>query len=299
MGKFITREKFLTGKWFKAYGLIILGSFLIAGGYIYFINPHKLVPGGIYGISIVIHHLFNFPIGITSLAFNIPLTIIGIKVLGPRFGAKTVTGFVLTSVFVDLMYMLNKEQIALTGDDVLLSAVFGGVTIGIGVGLVFKAKASSGGSDAIAMMISKVTKLPVGQVMMGVDAIIVFIGLAAFRDWKMPFYAWITIFIMGKMIDVVLHGMSYDKTVMIISNKYEEIRQKIITDLNRGGTLIEGKGMYNGEERKIIYTVVNRREVAILEEHISKIDPDAFMTVTDANEILGKGFKSLNEKLGT
>ena len=118
-----------------------------------------------------------------------------------------------------------------------------------------------------------------------------------FRDWKIPLYSWITIFITGKVIDVVLQGVSYDKTLFIISDKYDDIRDKIINDLNRGGTYINGKGMYNNVDRKIIFTVVNRRELAMLEEYIHSIDPNAFLTVIDANEILGEGFKSLKEKI--
>jgi len=147
------------------------------------------------------------------------------------------------------------------------------------------------------MIIAKYTRLPLGQLMILVDSAIVFIGFVAFRDWKIPLYSLIVIFITGKVVDVVLQGISYDKTLFIISEKTEEIRNKIIVDLNRGGTFIQGKGMYNGKDRTIIYTVVNRREVAMLQEFIHKTDPSAFMTVINANEIIGEGFKSLNDKV--
>ena len=121
--------------------------------------------------------------------------------------------------------------------------------------------------------------------------------MLVFRDWKIPLYSWIVIFITGKVIDVVLQGVSYDKSLFIISDKHEEIRDKIINNLNRGGTYIEGKGMFNMADRKIIFTVVNRRELFLLEEYIHEIDPKAFLTVLDATEILGEGFKSLKEKV--
>lgn len=149
------------------------------------------------------------------------------------------------------------------------------------------------------MIIAKYTRFPLGQLMIYVDSTIVLLGLVVFADWKIPLYSWIVIFITGKVIDVVLHGISYDKTLFIISDKYEEIRERIILDLNRGGTYIPGKGMYNGSEKTIIFTVVNRREMAILEEFIHHIDPQAFVTVLEANEILGEGFKSLQEKIDT
>lgn len=293
---FLQKEKLFTRKWFISYTLIVVGTFLVSVGYVYFIVPYKIVPGGIYGISIVLHHLYGLPIGLTALAFNIPLTIIGTRVLGPRFGAKTVVGFVLTSVFVDLLSYYSGYK-PLVDSDPLLSSIFGGALVGVGVGLIFKSKATSGGSDVIAMIIARYTKLPLGQLMMGVDSVIVLFGFIAFGDWRIPLYSWITIFVMGKVIDAVLSGISYEKTILIVSDHHEAIRDKIINDLNRGGTYLNGEGMYNGNSKKVIFTVVNRRELAILEEFINKVDPKAFLTVMDANEILGQGFKSLKDKL--
>jgi len=285
-----------SARWFRAYALILAGAFIMASGFVLFITPHNIVPGGVYGIAIVIHHYTGFPIGMTALAFDIPLTLIGIRVLGPRFGIKTVVGFVLTAVFVDsLTYLWGVK--ALVPDDILLSSVFGGVFIGFGLGLIFKSKATSGGSDIVAMIISKYTRLPLGQLMIYVDSVIVVAGLLAFQDWKIPLYSLIVIYITGRVIDLVLQGISYEKTLFIISEKHEEIRNKIINDLNRGGTYLRGEGMYNNKERTIIYTVLTRRELAILQDFIHKTDPEAFLTVINANEILGNGFKSLRDKV--
>jgi len=294
---FVLKEKLFSKKWLINYSLIIIGSFILAAGFVLFITPYKFVPGGVYGISIVLHYLFDTPVGLVALAFDIPLTIIGIKVLGPRFGVKTVLGFVLTAFFVDgLTYLYGYEP--LVEGDPLLSSIFGGVIIGFGLGLIFKAKATSGGSDIVAMIVSKYTRLPLGQLMIVVDSIIVLIGLIIFKDWKIPLYSLIVIFVTGKVIDVVLQGISYDKTLFIISDKYELIRDKIINDLNRGGTYIRGEGMYNHQERTVIYTVVTRRELALLQDFVHQVDPEAFLTVINANEILGKGFKSLGEVQG-
>lgn len=277
----------------------------MAAGYVFFISPNKIVPGGVFGISIVVHHLtkgvFDFapdgiPVGLTGLLLNIPLTLIGIKVLGPRFGIKTVIGLVLTSVFIDFITFFYGDK-PLVDDDVLLSSVFGGVLIGVGLGMIFKARATSGGSDIVAMILKKYTKLPLGQLLMYVDSAIVLLGLLAFGDWKIPLYSLITIFITAKVIDTVLAGFSSEKTLFIISDKHSEIRDFIVNELNRGGTFIKGQGMYKGNERTILYTVVNRRELGLLQDYISKIDPQSFMTVIDANEILGEGFKSLREKV--
>lgn len=293
---FLQKDKLFSRKWIINYSLILIGSFILAAGFVLFITPYKIVPGGVYGVSIVLHYLFGFPVGLTALSMDIPLTLLGIRILGPRFGAKTVVGFLLTAVFVDgITYLYGNEP--LVPNEPLLSSIYGGVFLGLGLGLIFKSKATSGGTDIVAMIISKYTKLPVGQLLIYVDSAIVLLGLAVFQDWKIPLYSLIVIFITGRVIDTIMQGINYDKTLFIISDKYEEIRHKIINDLNRGGTLFKGQGMYNGAERTIIFTVVNRREMAILQEYIHQIDPKAFVTVIDANEILGEGFKSLKEKV--
>ena len=173
---FIVKEKLFSKKWFIAYSLIAVGAFIMAAGFVLFISPYKIVPGGVYGVSIVLHHLFGTPVGLVALCFDIPLTLLGIKILGPRFGIKTVVGFVLTAGFVDLLTYLWGEQ-PLVENDALLSSIFGGVFIGLGLGMIFKAKATSGGSDIIAMIIAKYTKLPLGQLMIVVDSAIVLVGV--------------------------------------------------------------------------------------------------------------------------
>jgi uncharacterized membrane-anchored protein YitT (DUF2179 family) len=294
--EFILKYRLFSPRWFKAYVLIIIGAFIIAAGYVFFITPYRIVPGGVYGISIVLHHTFGTPVGLMALAFNIPLTLLGIKILGTRFGAKTITGFIFTSAFMDLLTWWVGEEPVIQGDP-LVSAIFGGAVVGLGVGLLFKAKATCGGTDLVSMMLGKWTSYPLGQLMMMVDAVIVLFGALVFTDWAIPMYSLITIFVMGKVIDTVLQGISYDKVALIISDQYELIGQKIIHDLHRGGTFIKGQGMYAGNERTLIYVVLNRRELSGLEEYIHQIDPHAFLIVIDASEILGSGFKSLREKV--
>jgi uncharacterized membrane-anchored protein YitT (DUF2179 family) len=293
---FIQKDKLFSKRWLINYSLIVIGSFILASGFVLFITPYKIVPGGVYGIAIVLHYLFDVPVGLMALTMDIPLTIIGIRILGPRFGYKTVVGFLLTAFFVDGLTMLYGSEPLVAGEP-LLSSIYGGVFIGIGLGLIFKSKATSGGTDIVAMIISKYTKMPVGQLLIYVDSVIVLLGLVFFKDWRIPLYSLIVIFITGQVVDVILQGVNYDKTLFIISDRYQEIRDKIINDLNRGGTFIEGKGMYNGSDKTIIFAVVNRREMAILQEFIHQVDPNAFVTVINANEILGEGFKSLKEKV--
>ncbi len=291
---FLTKEKVFSRRWFMSYSLIVIGAFILASGFVFFITPYKIVPGGVYGIGIVLNHLIGVPVGLTGLALNIPLTIIGIRVLGPRFGVKTVIGFILSSIFIDGLTLLWGAS-PLVEDNALLSSIFGAVLIGFGLGLIFRARATSGGSDIVAMIIGKYTRMPIGQLLIMVDSVIVLFGLIIFKDWSIPLYSWLVIYITGKVIDGVLEGVSYEKTVFIISDKYKEISEKILYDLDRGGTVLSGKGMYNGDDKKVLFVNVTRRELGILQDYIHQIDPKAFLTVIDASQVLGEGFKRLEE----
>ena len=290
----VYQEKIFSKIWFKDAALIIIGTFSLAVGVVFFIAPYKFVPGGVYGISIVLHHLLGTPIGLMSLCMDIPLLLIGIKVLGSKFGVKTIAGIVLTAVFVDTLGRIWGNTPLVDGDP-LLSGIFGGVLVGLGLGLIFRAKATSGGTDIVAMILSKYTRLPMGQSLIYVDSVVVLIGLVAFQDWKIPLYSWLVIFITGKVIDMVVEGISVNKVVIIISDKHEEIREKLIFKMDRGGTYLHAQGMYEGGEKKVIYTNISRRELPILLAHIRDIDPTAFVSVIDAYDVLGDGFKPLKE----
>ena len=291
----IYQNKLFSKAWFKDTTLIIIGTFIMAVGMVFFIAPYKFVPGGVYGISIVIHHLLGTPIGLVSLCMDIPLLLIGMKILGNRFGAKTFVGIVLTAVFVDTLGNIWGNN-PLVEDDALLSGIFGGALVGLGLGLIFRAKATSGGTDIVAMILSKYSHLPLGQSLIYVDSVIVLIGLIAFQDWKIPLYSWLIIFIIGKMIDMVIEGISVDKVVVIISDKHKEIREKIIFNMDRGGTYLNAQGMYEGAEKKVIYINISRRELPILLAHVRDIDPTAFVSVIDAYDVLGDGFRPLKER---
>lgn len=277
------------------YGLIVIGAFILAVGFVFFINPYNIVPGGVYGIGIVVHHMIPaIPIGTFGLALNIPLTIIGIRILGPKFGIKTVLGMILASGFMDgLTFIVGEDDPLQLADDLLLASIFGAILIGLGLGLIFRSRATSGGSDIIAMIFAKYTSLPVGQLLIIIDSIIVLFGLVVLRDWKIPLYSWLVIYITGQVIDIVLKGLSYDNALMIVSEKHEEIKVRIMNDLERGGTYLKGEGMFTGQEKNVIFVVVSRRELTILKTWINQIDKDAFVTVIDTRETLGDGFRQI------
>ena len=310
------KEKIFSAEWFQTYATLFLGSLVIATGYTFFMTPYKIVPGGIYGISTILNHKVGFPIGMAALCFNLPLSLISIKILGKHFGLRTFICFLWVAMFADgLPWMLEHVfgythalaidplQLVPEGIDnpdaakegVLLASVFGGVVIGLGAGLILKTRSSSGGTDVLASVLHKVTRKPLGMMQMTVDSVIVILGFIAFPDWKTPFYSLITIFIMGKVIDIVLGGYSSDKTFFIVSEKTEEIRKFILSELHRGGSIVPVNGMWNRAEKELIMTVVHRKELSTLRKGIAHIDPNAFTMILDAKEILGQGFKRFEE----
>ncbi len=296
------KDKIFSARWFQTYATLFLGSMVIATGYTFFMTPYKIVPGGIYGISTILHYQLGFPIGMAALCFNLPLSLWGIKVLGKQFGLKTFICFLWVAMFADGMPWLLKvcghphpyDPFQLQ-DEVLLASIFGGVVIGIGAGLILKTRSSSGGTDVLSSILNKLTRKPIGMLQMTIDSLIVLCGLLVFQDWKVPFYSWLTIFLMGKVIDIVIQGYSNDKTFFIVSEKTEEIREYILKEMHRGGSIVPVNGMYNRTEKEMIMTVVHRREVVTLQRAILKIDPKAFTTILDAKEIIGQGFKKIDE----
>ncbi len=297
---FITKEKFLSKEWSIAYGYLILGSIIFAVADILFVVPYKLAPGGVYGIATVLNTLFNWKISYSTFAMEIPLIIIGTLILGPRFGVKTIVSVLIILFTVWLMETYVSPNYAKVISDPMLNTIVAGVFYGISIGFIFKSRATSGGSDIIAMILAKYTKITLGKLVMIVDGCIVLFTLAQPTEsgaigWEFAIYSLIIIYIEGKIIDMVVSGANYHKTVMIVSDQYEQILSKIKGDLRRGATVFSGKGAYSGENRTMIYSVMSRRELEILKLHVKAIDPEAFVNVTEANEIIGKGFKSVHE----
>lgn len=284
------KETLFSPLWFKNYMFIIFGSIILAMGFSLFIIPHHLVPGGVFGLSIVINHLIGLPIGMISLVINIPLVIIGIKMLGSKAGIKTIVSMVIMSVCIDTITHLLGDHIVT--DDLLVSAIFGGSFIGIGIAMVIRAEATTGGTDLIAQIISAITKRPIGQLFLFIDGIIVISGILVFKEINLAPYAVIAIFANSKTVDALLNGKDMRKAVFIISEKHEMIREYILTNLDRGGTYLDAHGLYFPEhESKLIFSVLNRKEMARLQNRMKALDPDAFLTVFNAQEIFGSGFK--------
>ncbi|MBR3744921.1 MAG: YitT family protein [Bacteroidales bacterium] len=285
----------------KEYLLLVIGNFIFALGAVMLVEPYGFAPGGTYGLGIVFHHLWGVETEFAALCMDVPLLIIGFFILGNRFGIKTIVSTILLPLFMQLLHrvygyasLIEPDIVEMTGyQHQIIASIFGGVVYGVGLGMVYRSHATTGGSDIIAMILRKYTHLSMGTSTIIVDGLITLSSVVAFGDWKLPMYSWIIIFVESRMIDFILEGPKRAKTLMIITSKSEEIRNFIINDMERGATLIPGKGLYSGEGRDIIYVVLGRREMIRLREIIAKTDPYAFINVIDSAEILGEGFQTL------
>ncbi len=305
MGKLNLLKMKTNSGWFS-WVLVTLGAFILAMGFVLFTNPYKIIPGGVYGLGRVLHHLIpSIQTGTFGLMFDVPLTITAILVFGRQFGAKTIYAALITPVFMNAMTSLLGEDptdgISLIStqfnfsDNIFFAALCGGLLIGVGCGLILRAGATSGGTDIVSMLIVKFAKTKFSSAMFLVESTIVIIGMIVLRDWKLPLYSLISIFVCARAIDYVLEGASYDKLLFIITNKKEELKQYILVDMERGGTYIKSSGMYTGEDKEMIFLVVSRREIGAVKEKIRTIDPTAFVVVVDAYETYGDGFKPFTE----
>ncbi len=268
------------------YVYLISGSMIVALAFNLFLNPNNIAPGGVSGLSTIIEYQFGIEAAYSQWALNIPLLIAGVILLGKKFGTKTLLGTMIFPFFV----FLTKDLIPLT-TQLLLASVYGGVGIGIGLGLIFRGKASTGGTDLAAQIIHKYTGVSLGVAILMMDGMVVITSGVVFGPER-AMYALMSLYITSKTIDIIQLGLGYTKMAFIISNKKERIGQTIINDLKRGVTIMEGTGGYTRSERQILLVVFQQRETTKLKELVKQVDPQAFVIVTDANEVLGQGFKS-------
>lgn len=267
------------------YIYIIIGAAIIAVGFNVFLLPNEVASGGVSGISTILKGVFNWNPGLVQYAFNIPLFITGVILLGKQFGARSLVGTLTLPLFV--LLTANWEPATLNP---LLGALFGGISVGVGLGIVFRGRASTGGTDLAAQIIAKYSGLTLGTSVMLIDGLIVLSAALVF-DVEKGLYALIGLFVTTKTIDIIQLGFSQSKMVYIITNKQEEIRDAIYTEVNRGVTKLSAVGGYTEQERPILLVVVYQTEFTKLKQLIKTIDSSAFVIVTDSYEVLGEGFK--------
>ncbi|MCZ8536613.1 YitT family protein [Paenisporosarcina quisquiliarum] len=267
------------------YMYIIIGAAIIAVGFNVFLLPNEVASGGVSGISTILKGLFHWNPGFVQYAFNIPLFIAGVIFLGKQFGARSLVGTLTLPMFV--LLTADWEPATLNP---LLGALFGGISVGVGLGIVFRGRASTGGTDLAAQIIAKYTGLTLGTSVMLIDGLIVLSAALVF-DIEKGLYALIGLFVTTKTIDIIQLGFSQSKMVYIITNKQEEIRDAIYTEVNRGVTKLPAVGGYTEQERPILLVVVYQTEFTKLKQVVKTVDPSAFVIVSDAYEVLGEGFK--------
>lgn len=270
------------------YGGILIGVIITAVGVTYLLIPAKIAAGGVSGLATVIFHLTGLPVGVTMLLLNIPLFILSWRIIGPVFGAKTLFGTFTLSLFVDLF---SQFTVPMT-DDLLLCAIYGGVLSGIGLGIAFRAGGSTGGTDMAAQLVARFFPTSVGQALLIVDGLVILLAGIAFGP-ELAMYALVAVFITTKTVDIVQEGPSYAKACLVISDVPQAIGQQIMERLERGVTILDGRGMYTQYDREILLVIVSRTEISTLKSIVAETDRKAFVVIYDVHEVLGEGFRGL------
>jgi uncharacterized membrane-anchored protein YitT (DUF2179 family) len=267
------------------YGLLLVGCMLIAISFNMFLNPNQVASGGVSGISIIIEELIGLQPAITQWALNVPLFFAGMMFLGGEFGIKTLIG----TIVLPLMVLITTHIPTVT-HNMLLASIYGGMLIGLGLGLVFRGRGSTGGLDVAAQILQKYSGLGLGVAIALLDGLV--IGTAAFVfSPEKALYALIGLFVTTKTINIVQLGFSYSKVAFIISQDAEAIREAILYKLDRGLTKLQATGGFTGDSKTVLMVVVSQTEVTKLKELVKRTDPRAFVILSDTNEVLGEGFK--------
>lgn len=268
---------------------ILLGVSITALGLVWLLVPHKIAAGGVSGLAVVLYHLWGWPVGLSMILLNAPLFLVCVLVLGPRYGAKTLFGTILISVMVE--FWETVVHLTPLTQNPLLAALYGGVITGVGMGLAFRFRGNTGGTDLAAQLVHKYTGLSIGYALMLLDGLVIILAGLVFQSTELALYAIMTIFITSKALDSVLEGLNYAKAAIIISEYASVIGAKILTDLQRGATGLLGRGLYSGKDKQVILCVISRAEVIKLKELVHAVDKEAFIIITDVYEVLGEGFK--------
>jgi uncharacterized membrane-anchored protein YitT (DUF2179 family) len=275
----------------RDFALIALGALVQALALRLFLVPAHLVTGGVSGLSQLINYYTGLPIGVMILLGNIPLFILGWRYLGgPRFALRTGFAVLVYAFLVDALVPFLPAQ-GLT-DDLVLNALYGGVISGIGFGLVYRGRGTSGGSDILARILSRWRGISISQSYLVTDSLIMFLAGITF-SWENALYALVNLYVSGLSAEAVTQGSNVVRTALIITSRPQEVSQKILYGMERGVTIVPARGAYTGAERTVLYCVVSRAEIAQIKSLVSEADPLAFMVIGNAHEALGEGFQPL------
>ncbi len=268
------------------------GSTLFALGFALFLQPNDLNPGGISGLAMAAVELLHFgSVGSLTILINLPLFLLGGLKIGRRFFAGSLLGMLLSSVLIDVFALIPMPP-----TEPLIGALYGGVTCGLGLGVVFVCGSSTGGSDILARLLKlRYRGVPIGQITMGFDAFVVILTGLVFQDVTKALYTGVTVFLSGKVIDAVVYRFDYSKVALIISREHDAIAQAIGARLDRGATLLHAEGSYTHSQTKVVLTAVKKQQITELKELVMAIDPAAFVIVQEAHQVLGDGFSRYSQ----
>lgn len=268
---------------------LIAGSVLSALAYDLFLIPHSIVPGGAGGVAMVLNRLVHLPVGATVIVLNVPLFLLGVWKLGRTYGAKSVLGMALSSLLIDFFAYVVPLRPAT--DNPVLASIFGGLTLGVGLGLVFRGGGSTGGSDIVGMVLNRTTNLSTGTAILLIDALVISAAGVAFHSFELALYGYLNLYLSTRAIDLVLEGLSYTRALFVVSDRPEAIAAAVTQQLNRGATVLAATGAFSGIERGLVFSVMSRREIVRARDIIRETDPGAFVVITDVYEVLGEGFR--------
>lgn len=269
------------------YGMLILGSLVLATSFNVFLNPNQIASGGVSGLSTILHNLFGFSPAVVQWACNIPLFLLGLKLLDRQYSMKAAVG----SVVLPLLVMLTSHLEPVTTNP-LLASIYGGIGVGLGIGIVFRGRGSTGGFAIASQILHKYSGLSLGVSVAVFDGLVIALAGIVF-DPEKALFALIALFVTSKTIDIVQMGWNTSKVAYIISNETETLRETILFDIDRGVTILDAAGGYTGDVRKVLMAVVSQSEVSKLKIMVRSVDPDAFIILCPAHEVLGEGFRAV------
>ncbi|WP_053831961.1 YitT family protein [Paraclostridium bifermentans] len=270
---------------------LVVGCIFMSIGINMFFKPYTIAPGGLSGLSLVLGKLTGLPIPVVMLAIGIPLVIFSIKILGVKDSIKTLIGMTVFSIVLGVTSSLSNFDVT---KDVLLCSISGALCLGIGLGIVLKMDASTGGTDLIALMLNRAfPSVPLSKFMVILDGMVVISAGIASKNLETALYSGVALYIIVKIVDAIVSGLNYSKAFMIISNESDILRDGITKELDRGVTFLQGKGGYTNEDKNVLLVVVSKKQEVHLKKVIKNIDPSAFIIVSDVHEVLGQGFKSI------
>jgi len=277
---------YFTWHLFKHFIGIVIGATIVSVSINSLIIPNEIADGGVTGIAIILHYLFNWPVSWAVLLLNLPLFFLGLRMVGRDFLVFSIVGVAVLSATLSL-----TTHLPVLTHDTLLAAISGGVLSGIGMGIIFRSRGSLGGTDILAVLLNRTTSFSVGQILLGIDAVI-FLGAAILFRPEMAMYAMIYMFIATRVVDLVQEGLSLSKSVMVVTTQPQRIAEEIMAKLERGVTLFQAIGAFSGEAKQVVYCVINRSELSQIKEIVRDKDPQAFVAISEVPEVVGEGFSS-------